>query len=161
MVKAVQKKSVKSVERKSMPVSIIIILVWIGFSAVSSLSKQFDLNTLVVFKALYGDAFGLLRYLFVFVLIGLYGTFIYAFIKRRKWSVDYFTYFMVYLIFQFIVEFSFTALNMNKVLSAMDIPSELTTGFFVGVYAVIGVIALVVNLVMIYFVRKHRDFFDS
>ncbi len=141
-----------SVKRK-MPISFILIMIWMGFMIVKILFKLFNVSKLERNAFILGETVAYINY-FVDALILLFFIILLClFILRKRYAWKYFIGLMIFVIIGNIIGLFY----LPKVLSLVPAESQL---FVLGTAIITTILIILFYLVLIYIVYRRRRYFD-
>jgi len=147
-------------QKRKIPISIILIIVWMVIAIISTLIKQFDMERLATNKIIMGVTLALLNYMIDFIILFGFVIFLFLFWKRKNiWK--YFIYFIVFLMIGELLSFALTILNIDKALEVVDILGILTPTSLIISSLFVILLHLTFYFVVIYFTYKNRGYFEK
>ncbi|MDO8740789.1 MAG: hypothetical protein Q7J54_04440 [Candidatus Woesearchaeota archaeon] len=149
--------------KRKMPVSYILIVVWMFIAAISLLFKQFNLERLEANMALLGDTVALVNYFADFLILFAFITFIFLLFFRIRNTWKFFICFIAFLVIGELIGVLYTIASVDKVAQVFNdtLPFTISPSMFI----VFGMISFLLHLlfyfIVAFFVYKNRSYFKN
>lgn len=149
------------------PLSIILILIWMVIASISLLFKQFNMERLELTKQGMGEIIALSNYFLDFIVLIAFISFIFLFLKRKK-VLKIFNIFILFLVAGELFSIIYGLIYPDKLFEAVGLSSNFPSNSSIDFYSlffIISIAVLVLRFVfyglVIYFVNKHKDYFNK
>ncbi len=149
-----------SMEKQKKPVSIILITIWMFIATIGLLIKQFNFERISLNAEFLGGFLSLANYAIDWLVLVVFIVFIFLFIKRKEKVNKYFIFFILFLIIGDVIGFVLGFFNMERLSQVAPYIGEIPQSLLIFVSVISFVINLVIYLLIIYFTKKHRQYFS-
>lgn len=147
-------KKYKSGNRKKMPISIILIIIWMGFMAIRNLFRLIDLERFEINQEILGNGIAIINYLADAIILLAFILLIVSFILRKRSSWKYFIILIIVLIIGIVWGLFFVG-NLSNF-----IPAEALNFVFILTY-IIAFLIILFYVFFAYVVYEKRGYFDK
>ena len=146
---------------EEIPVSILLVLIWMFIEAILLIITQFNTSELDQRKMLLGIFIAMADYIFNFLAIIILIVLIFMFFYRVRKTWKYFNNFIVILILEYIIIFIIAMIKKPESLEKLFLVGNIsgTIGIIFTIFA--NIINFIMFFLMIYFIYKNRSYFDN
>ncbi len=154
------KKMKQEIKRGKMPLSIIVIMIWMVIVVLMMFFKQFNMEKLALNKNIMGGTLALFDYILDFIILFLFIVFIVLFWKKKNvWKS--FIYFIIFLMIGQVFSVFFNIIYLDEIVKASQSLGILTSSSLIFISLLIALIHLGFYSLIIYFVYKNKDYFNK
>jgi hypothetical protein len=138
------------------PLSIVLIIVWIGLAILNLIFRQINLEKLYSNIQIIGKTIAIANYVVdFFILLGFVFFFIFLLMKKKRiWK--FFRYFILFLVLGEVIGIFLFVFNFDKFFLESGFSNYISIEYFIVIYAFMFMLRLIFYAFVIYFVNKNR-----
>ena len=157
-------KNLKNQDRKKMPVSLILITIWMFLAVLGLISKLISMDRLALNRQLFGDTLAIINHGIGWAILFAFIGFIIAFLWRANARLP-FICFILFLLVGDTLGITYSLLSIDRVIAvlngAFDFPAKFPTSLLIFGLVASFLFHLGFYLLVIYFVQKNKSFFEN
>lgn len=150
-------------QKRKMPLSFVLILVWMFIAAISLLFKQFNLERLEANMLLLGDTFALANYFADFIILFGFIALIFLFFFRIRNTWKFFICFIALLVIGELIGTIYAIMSVDRVVQVYNetFPFAIASEAIIALSLAIFVLHLLFYFIVSFFVYKNRAYFKN
>ena len=153
----------KDKPRKKMPLSIILIIIWMSLAVIGLAFNLISMRQLSLSRQLLGDTFAFIDYGIDWLIVVAFSIFIITFIRRTKNVWRPFVWFILFLIVGEMIKTTYGLLFIDRAIAVLNLnfPFALSHSTFIILSSISFLYNIAFYIIVIYFVKKHQSFFEN